>query len=65
MSILAFSGGARAVRIPEHTCHKLVNLTKCDLQSCTQECSKEAHGNGVCKDNTLCFCTYYCKDPPV
>ena len=63
-STSAIFGGSRAVMLPEHTCHKMVNLTKCDLQNCGQECSKEPYGFGVCKEN-VCVCTYYCKNPPV
>ncbi|KAF9664796.1 hypothetical protein SADUNF_Sadunf16G0055300 [Salix dunnii] len=53
-----------AVRIPEHTCHKLVDMNSCDLQKCNQECSKEPLGVGECR-NAFCSCTYYCKQPPM
>lgn len=53
-----------AARIPEHTCHKLINSKKCKLQKCIQECSEQFNGMGECKQ-TFCFCTYYCKDPPM
>ncbi|KAL6273187.1 hypothetical protein Pyn_24558 [Prunus yedoensis var. nudiflora] len=57
-------GDARAVRIPEHSCHKLIDQSiRCELQNCIKECSKEPSGVGVCKSR-VCFCTYYCKDPP-
>ncbi|KAL1351086.1 hypothetical protein AAHE18_06G071900 [Arachis hypogaea] len=59
-------GGARAngARIPEHWCHKMIRLNKCESQKCYEECSKEQYGGGDCKGAT-CFCTYYCKDPPL
>ncbi|EXB86893.1 hypothetical protein L484_007316 [Morus notabilis] len=60
----AVVSGTRAVRIPEHTCHKQIVLTGCNQQNCTRECSKEPYGFGACKDG-VCFCTFYCKDPPV
>ncbi|KAL9425555.1 hypothetical protein AB3S75_032503 [Citrus x aurantiifolia] len=53
-----------AARIPEHTCHKLINSNKCESQKCIQECSEQFSGVGECKQ-TFCFCTYYCKDPPM
>ncbi|KAM6561892.1 hypothetical protein CsatB_021890 [Cannabis sativa] len=54
------------VRIPEHTCQKVVKLTKCGDESCNEECSKlEPSGFGVCKNGLICFCTYYCKQPPL
>ncbi|BFG38478.1 hypothetical protein CerSpe_247520 [Prunus speciosa] len=57
-------GDALRVRIPEHWCHKLIDQScRYELQSCIKECSKEPSGVGVCQ-NTVCFCTYYCKDPP-
>ncbi|PQQ01452.1 hypothetical protein Pyn_39247 [Prunus yedoensis var. nudiflora] len=57
-------GDARAVRIPEHSCQKLIDQSiRCELQNCIKECSKEPSGVGVCKSR-VCFCTYYCKDPP-
>ncbi|ONH95915.1 hypothetical protein PRUPE_7G095800 [Prunus persica] len=47
----------------EHWCHKLIDQSsRCELHSCINECSKEPSGVGVCQ-NTVCFCTYYCKDP--
>ncbi|KAL2345357.1 hypothetical protein Fmac_006642 [Flemingia macrophylla] len=57
-------GRAHGVKIPEHWCHKLIHLSNCELQKCFQECSKEPYGIGECKDSS-CFCTYYCKDPPL
>ncbi|KAI9077307.1 hypothetical protein K1719_028640 [Acacia pycnantha] len=64
--ILILSGGlaSRAARIPEHSCHELLNLSNCDTQKCSQECSKHPSGVGQCRSST-CFCTYYCKDPPL
>ncbi|OMO68835.1 S locus-related glycoprotein 1 binding pollen coat [Corchorus olitorius] len=57
--------GVYAARIPEHTCHKVIDQTNiCELQKCIQECSKEPAGMGNCRDN-ICYCTYYCKDPPM
>ncbi|KAJ4705518.1 S locus-related glycoprotein 1 binding pollen coat [Melia azedarach] len=63
VSALAFQGVDTA-RIPEHTCHKLIDSKNCDLQKCIQECSQEPNGVGECKQ-TICFCTYYCKNPPM
>ncbi|XP_028777509.1 uncharacterized protein LOC114734137 [Neltuma alba] len=63
-SNLVVQSGAQAARIPEHSCHKLVPLSNCDNQKCSQECSKHPNGVGQCKA-TACFCTYYCKDPPL
>ncbi|KAJ7975961.1 S locus-related glycoprotein 1 binding pollen coat [Quillaja saponaria] len=62
-SALVVHGRAQAVRIPEHTCHRLVYWSSCDWQKCIQECSKEPYGLGQCENNT-CICTYYCKEPP-
>ncbi|KAL9399758.1 hypothetical protein Peur_008719 [Populus x canadensis] len=56
--------GANAARIPEHTCHKLLSMNRCDLQKCNQECSQEPLGVGECR-NANCSCTYYCKQPPM
>ncbi|KAL4312580.1 hypothetical protein GQ457_01G014390 [Hibiscus cannabinus] len=56
--------GANAVRIPEHTCHKVIETNSCELHKCMEECSKEPAGLGGCRDN-ICYCTYYCKDPPI
>ncbi|KAH7554247.1 hypothetical protein JRO89_XS12G0142800 [Xanthoceras sorbifolium] len=56
--------GVDAARIPEHTCHKEIDSKKCDLQKCIQECSEEPNGVGECKQS-ICFCTYYCKNPPM
>ncbi|KAJ6914452.1 hypothetical protein NC651_016657 [Populus alba x Populus x berolinensis] len=56
--------GANAVRMPEHTCRKLLSMNRCDLQKCNQECSKEPLGVGECR-NANCSCTYYCKQPPM
>ncbi|KAK7284718.1 hypothetical protein RJT34_19470 [Clitoria ternatea] len=58
-------GRANGVKIPEHWCHKLVHLNNCELQKCFQECSKEPYGIGECKEYSTCFCTYYCKNPPL
>ncbi|OAY43086.1 hypothetical protein MANES_08G041200v8 [Manihot esculenta] len=55
---------AHAVRIPEHTCHKKIDIKTCDFQKCNKECAKETLGVGDCR-NALCFCTYYCKQPPI
>ncbi|KAL7204696.1 hypothetical protein ACSBR2_017741 [Camellia fascicularis] len=54
---------AHAIRLPEDTCHKLIDSSKCELQKCSQDCSKEPYGLGKCK-GTTCICTYYCKQPP-
>ncbi|KAF5737368.1 hypothetical protein HS088_TW13G00247 [Tripterygium wilfordii] len=54
---------ARAVRIPEHTCHKQMKWGICQWQRCIRECSEEPFGVGGCS-GTLCICTYYCKQPP-
>ncbi|XP_054799935.1 putative defensin-like protein 128 [Prosopis cineraria] len=72
--LLVFSGGlasnsvvqsgADAARIPEHSCHELLHLSNCDNQKCSLECSKHPNGVGQCKVTT-CFCTYFCKDPPL
>ncbi|KAK6232325.1 hypothetical protein SCA6_002398 [Theobroma cacao] len=56
--------GVYAARIPEHTCHKVIGTSICELQKCIQECSKEPAGAGDCRDN-ICYCSYYCKDPPM
>ncbi|XP_021282931.1 uncharacterized protein LOC110415564 isoform X1 [Herrania umbratica] len=56
--------GVYAARIPEHTCHKVIATNICKLQKCIQECSKEPAGAGDCRDN-ICYCSYYCKDPPM
>ncbi|KAK1562354.1 hypothetical protein Q3G72_010622 [Acer saccharum] len=56
--------GVEAARIPEHTCHKVIDSKRCDSQKCIQECSKEPNGLGECKQS-ICFCTYYCKNPPM
>ncbi|XWS56155.1 hypothetical protein CRYUN_Cryun09bG0061900 [Craigia yunnanensis] len=53
-----------AARIPEHTCQKVIETNTCELQKCIQECCKEPAGMGDCRDNN-CYCTYYCKDPPM
>ncbi|XVE75768.1 hypothetical protein DITRI_Ditri12bG0119200 [Diplodiscus trichospermus] len=50
--------------IPEHTCNMVIETNKCKLPKCIKECSKEPDGVGDCRDN-LCYCTYYCKDPPM
>ncbi|KAL1351089.1 hypothetical protein AAHE18_06G072200 [Arachis hypogaea] len=60
--ILIFS--ANGARIPEHWCHKMIRLNKCESQRCYEECSKEQYGGGYCKGAT-CLCTYYCKDSPL
>ncbi|KAK3227157.1 hypothetical protein Dsin_007019 [Dipteronia sinensis] len=56
--------GVEAARIPEHTCHKVIDSKRCNSQKCIQECSKEPNGLGECKQS-ICFCTYYCKNPPM
>ncbi|KAF9680739.1 hypothetical protein SADUNF_Sadunf06G0152800 [Salix dunnii] len=38
--------GANEMRIPERTCHKLLNMNSCDLKKCHQECSKKPLGVG-------------------
>ncbi|GLT88351.1 hypothetical protein SLE2022_063810 [Rubroshorea leprosula] len=50
-------------RIPEHTCQKIIHSKRCDTWKCTQECSKKPAGVGQCR-GFICFCTYFCKDPP-
>lgn len=57
-------GRAEGAKIPEHWCHKLIHISNCEPQKCLQECSKQPYGVGECKDAT-CFCTFYCKDPPL
>ncbi|KAI8027953.1 hypothetical protein LOK49_LG02G01624 [Camellia lanceoleosa] len=37
---------AHAIRLPEDTCHKLIDSSKCELQKCSQDCSKEPYGLG-------------------
>ncbi|KAL7194214.1 hypothetical protein ACSBR1_034596 [Camellia fascicularis] len=54
---------AYAIRLPEDTCHKLIDSSKCELQKCSKDCSKEPYGLGICT-GTTCICTYYCKQPP-
>ncbi|KAA8518307.1 hypothetical protein F0562_015810 [Nyssa sinensis] len=54
---------AHAIRIPEHTCRKLIGSGKCNWQKCIQDCFKEPNGVGKCK-GSICICTYYCKQPP-
>ncbi|KAA3466809.1 hypothetical protein ERO13_D01G123700v2 [Gossypium hirsutum] len=57
--------GGNAARIPEHTCHKVIETNTCELQKCIHECSKEPAGVGDCTDYNVCYCTFYCKDPPL
>ncbi|MBA0550700.1 hypothetical protein Gotri_022649, partial [Gossypium trilobum] len=42
--------GGNAARIPEHTCHKVIETNTCELQKCIHECSKEPAGVGDCTD---------------
>ena len=60
---LAFNR-AHAVRIPEHTCQKQISMKICESYKCQQVCYVEAVGVGDCR-GTSCFCTYYCKQPPI
>ncbi|CAL0326667.1 unnamed protein product [Lupinus luteus] len=60
--LLIFSGRADRVSIPERTCHKVIPTSQCETQ-CSDECSKEPSGSGICQDST-CSCTYYCEGPP-
>ncbi|MED6220816.1 hypothetical protein PIB30_048530 [Stylosanthes scabra] len=64
--MLIFSAGLdNGAKIPEHWCHRMIGLNKCESQKCSEECSKEANGSGDCKGGATCLCTYYCENPPL
>ncbi|KAJ0028514.1 hypothetical protein Pint_36352 [Pistacia integerrima] len=39
-------------------------MKKCEIEKCNQACSEFPNAVGECKQ-TNCFCTYFCKDPPM